>query len=63
MQFRGAHGVRQPATLPEEELEYQDGWKERRRRLDARFDVKPPLVWNGNGKRPRPTAAKAPARS
>ena len=54
VQFRGAHGVRQPGTLPEEELEYQDGWKERRRRLDGRFEVKPPLVWNGNGKRPGP---------
>src|SRR5262249_22430521 len=30
VQCRNAHGVRQPATLPEEELEYQDGWKERR---------------------------------
>jgi fructose 1,6-bisphosphate aldolase/phosphatase len=63
VQFRSAHGVRQPATLPEEELEYQDGWKERRRRLDARFEVKPPLVWNGNGKRPKPAGVKASARS
>jgi hypothetical protein len=55
--------VRQPATLPEEELEYQDGWKERRRRLDARFDVKPPLVWNGNGKRLKPAAVKTSTRS
>src|SRR5262245_6507576 len=62
IQFRGAHGVRQPATLPEEELEYQEGWKERRRRLDGRFEVKPPIVWNGNGKRPRPAPSKSPAR-
>jgi fructose 1,6-bisphosphate aldolase/phosphatase len=63
VQFRNAHGVRQPATLPEEELEYQEGWKERRLRLDGKFIVKPPLVWNGNGKRPKPAASKAPARS
>jgi fructose 1,6-bisphosphate aldolase/phosphatase len=62
VQFRNAHGVRQPATLPEEELEYQEGWKERRRRLDGRFDVKPPLVWNGNGKRSKP-AIRATAKS
>ena len=37
----------QPATLHEDELEYQEGWKERRSRLDARFEIMPPLVWNG----------------
>jgi fructose 1,6-bisphosphate aldolase/phosphatase len=63
VQFRTAHGIRQPATLHEDELEYQEGWKERRTRLDARFDLRPPLVWNGNGKRPRPSPVKTPARS
>src|SRR5204863_3188019 len=29
VQFRTAHGIKQPATLPEDELEYQEGWKER----------------------------------
>jgi fructose 1,6-bisphosphate aldolase/phosphatase len=62
VQFRTAHGIRQPATLHEDELEYQEGWKERRARLDGRFDLRPPLVWNGNGKRPRAMAAKAPGR-
>jgi fructose 1,6-bisphosphatase len=51
VQFRTAHGIRQPATLHEEELEYQEGWKERRARLETKFEVKPPLVWNGGGKR------------
>ena len=60
VQFRTAHGIKQPATLPEDELEYQEGWKERRTRLDGRFEVKPPLVWNGDGKR---TTSKAPARA
>jgi fructose 1,6-bisphosphate aldolase/phosphatase len=60
VQFRTAHGIKQPATLPEDELEYQEGWKERRTRLDGRFEVKPPLVWNGNGKR---ATSKAPARA
>ena len=27
IQFRHAHGIKQPATLHEEELEYQEGWK------------------------------------
>ncbi len=47
VQFRTAHGVRQPATLHEDELEYQEGWKERRTRLEKKFEVKPPLTWNG----------------
>jgi hypothetical protein len=61
VQFRGAHGIKQPATLHEDELEYQEGWKERRHRLESRFEVKPPLVFNGNGKKAR-TPAKAGAR-
>jgi hypothetical protein len=63
VQFRTAHGIKQPATLHEDELEYQEGWKERRGRLEARFELKPPLVWNGNGKQGRERAAKAPARA
>jgi fructose 1,6-bisphosphate aldolase/phosphatase len=51
VQFRNAHGIKQPATLHEDELEYQEGWKERRARLESRFEVRPPLVWNGNGKK------------
>ena len=47
VQFRTADGIKQPATLHEDELEYQEGWKERRSRLDARFEIMPPLVWNG----------------
>jgi fructose 1,6-bisphosphate aldolase/phosphatase len=50
MQFRSAHGIKQPATLHEDELEYQEGWKERRGRLERQFEVKPPFVWNGSGK-------------
>lgn len=49
IQFRNAHGIRQPATLHEDELEYQDGWKERRARLERQFEVKPPLTFGGNG--------------
>ena len=61
IQFRTAHGVKQPATLPEDELEYQEGWKERRTRLDRRFESKPPLVWNGNGRHtPKVRASKTP---
>ncbi len=63
VQFRSAHGIRQPATLHEDELEYQEGWKERRARLESRFEVKPPLVWNGNGRRGRAGAPKSPART
>jgi fructose 1,6-bisphosphate aldolase/phosphatase len=62
VQFRNAHGIKQPATLHEDELEYQEGWKERRHRLEGRFEVRPPLVFNGNGKKSR-TPAKAGARS
>jgi fructose 1,6-bisphosphate aldolase/phosphatase len=64
VQFRTAHGIKQPATLHEDELEYQEGWKERRTRLEGRFELKPPLTWNGNGKKAagRP-AVKAPARA
>ncbi len=49
IQFRTAHGIKQPATLHEDELEYQEGWKERRGRLEKQFEVKPPLVFNGEG--------------
>jgi fructose 1,6-bisphosphate aldolase/phosphatase len=52
IQFRNAHGIRQPATLPEDELEYQEGWKERRARLEKQFHVQPPLTFgatNGHG--------------
>ncbi|HZR45258.1 MAG TPA: hypothetical protein VFA47_01045, partial [Candidatus Manganitrophaceae bacterium] len=51
IQFRTAHGIRQPATLHEDELEYQEGWKERRARLERQFEVRPPLVFGGNGHR------------
>src|SRR5437867_2296729 len=60
VQFRTAHGIKQPATLHEDELEYQEGWKERRARLDTRFEVKPPLVWNGNAKRAKSATRKTP---
>jgi len=49
IQFRNAHGIKQPATLHEDELEYQEGWKERRARLDRQFTMKPPLTFSGNG--------------
>lgn len=49
IQFRIAHGIRQPATLHEDELEYQEGWKERRARLERQFEAKPPLMFGGNG--------------
>ena len=67
IQFRLAHGIKQPATLPDDELEYQDGWKERRRRLEAQFELKPPLSFTRNGHGngdggtaalPRPAAAR-----
>ena len=51
VQFRTAHGIKQPATLHEDELEYQEGWKERRARLERNFEFKPPLVFNGGAKR------------
>jgi fructose 1,6-bisphosphate aldolase/phosphatase len=62
VQFRGAHGIKQPATLHEDELEYQEGWKERRTRLESRFEVKPPLVFNGNNGKKARTPAKAGTR-
>jgi fructose 1,6-bisphosphate aldolase/phosphatase len=49
IQFRLAHGIKQPATLHEDELEYQEGWKERRGRLERRFETKPPLTFTANG--------------
>jgi fructose 1,6-bisphosphate aldolase/phosphatase len=49
IQFRHAHGVKQPATLHEDELEYQEGWKERRNRLERQFVMKPPLSFSSNG--------------
>jgi fructose 1,6-bisphosphate aldolase/phosphatase len=49
IQFRTAHGVKQPATLHEDELEYQEGWKERRARLEREFRTQPPLTFNGYG--------------
>ena len=62
IQFRLAHGVKQPATLHEDELEYQEGWKERRARLERQFRVAPPLMFgngNGNGHDGGPRAEKA----
>lgn len=49
IQFRTAHGIKQPATLHEDELEYQEGWKERRARLEQKFELRPPLTFAGNG--------------
>ena len=49
IQFRNAHGIKQPATLHEDELEYQEGWKERRARLEGRFTLQPPLTFGTNG--------------
>src|SRR3989442_1544359 len=49
IQFRLAHGIKQPATLHEVELEYQEGWRERRARLERQFELKPPLTFGGNG--------------
>ena len=49
IQFRTAHGIKQPATLHEDELEYQEGWKERRNRLERAFTVQPPLTFGANG--------------
>jgi fructose 1,6-bisphosphate aldolase/phosphatase len=58
VQFRTAHGIRQPATLHEDELEYQEGWKERRARLERQFRTQPPLTFDGHGAGlPSPTAA------
>jgi fructose 1,6-bisphosphate aldolase/phosphatase len=58
IQFRNAHGIKQPATLHEDELEYQEGWKERRARLERQFTTKPPLTFGngrGNGSAPAPS--------
>jgi fructose 1,6-bisphosphate aldolase/phosphatase len=49
IQFRQAHGIRQPATLHDDELEYQEGWKERRARLERQFEFKPAFTLGGNG--------------
>jgi fructose 1,6-bisphosphatase len=58
-----ARGVKQPATLHEDELEYQEGWRERRARLERQFEVKPALTFgNGHGHgthAPAPTASRA----
>src|SRR5262249_21838352 len=68
IQFRHAHGVKQPATLHEDELEYQEGWKERRARLERQFEVKPPLSFTDNGAnghgsaKPTPAGARAAGR-
>ncbi len=62
IQFRAAHGIRQPATLHEDELEYQEGWKERRTRLERQFRVQPPLTFGTNGASAgQPAKAAAPA--
>ena len=47
--LRNAHGIKQPATLHEDELEYQEGWKERRARLERQFEFKPAFTLGGNG--------------
>jgi fructose 1,6-bisphosphate aldolase/phosphatase len=62
IQFRNAHGIKQPATLHEDELEYQEGWKERRNRLERQFTFQPPLTFGGNGKSTNGQEA-APARA
>jgi fructose 1,6-bisphosphate aldolase/phosphatase len=49
IQFRNAHGIKQPATLHEDELEYQEGWKERRARLERQFEFRPAFTLGGNG--------------
>jgi fructose 1,6-bisphosphate aldolase/phosphatase len=62
VQFRTAHGIKQPATLHEDELEYQEGWKERRARLERAFHMQPaPSVGgseNGHGA-PRPIEVRS----
>ena len=69
IQFRHAHGVKQPATLHEDELEYQEGWKERRARLERQFEVKPPLTFTngtngrGNGRAAAETTSAGAAHS
>jgi fructose 1,6-bisphosphate aldolase/phosphatase len=63
VQFRTAHGVKQPATLHEDELEYQEGWRERRARLEKEFRMQPPLTFggttNGHKTAARPALKKA----
>src|SRR3989442_5704300 len=49
IQFRLAHGTKQPATLHEDELEYQEGWKERRARLERQFRGAAPRTVGPNG--------------
>jgi len=63
IQFRHAHGVKQPATLHEDELEYQEGWRERRARLERQFEVKPPLTFTENGANGHGSAKPAAARA
>src|SRR5437762_2874589 len=63
IQFRHAHGVKQPATLHEDELEYQEGWRERRARLERQFEVKPPLTFTDNGANGHGSAKPAAARA
>ena len=67
IQFRHAHGVKQPATLHEDELEYQEGWKERRARLERQFELQaaPHLrqrqrARHGTPRRPRPAGSRRP---
>ncbi|HXH83268.1 MAG TPA: fructose 1,6-bisphosphatase [Candidatus Tectomicrobia bacterium] len=64
IQFRLAHGIKQPATLHEDELEYQEGWKERRGRLEGQFRVQPALTFgNGHTNGGQASATPAAARS
>ena len=56
------HGITQPATLPDNELEYQEGWEERRRRLETQFELKPPLSFTRNGHGNGDGATAAPPR-
>jgi fructose 1,6-bisphosphatase len=48
VKFRIAHGIKQPATLHEDELEYQEGWRERKDRLFQKFEMRP-VPSNGTG--------------
>jgi fructose 1,6-bisphosphate aldolase/phosphatase len=48
VKFRIAHGIKQPATLHEDELEYQEGWKERKHRLFQQFEMRA-VSTNGAG--------------
>src|SRR3989454_12784080 len=49
IQFRLAHGIKQPATLPEDELEYQEGWKERRAPPGRQFEGETPPPFRPHG--------------